>query len=191
MHLAAVRTKTNAVVIGRWKTLCSSSRTLSTSTSLKSPRIAARPSCTRTAASRPLLAPSSSSSSSSSSTTPASFVIRPSSVTHQQPQQLSQFHSISRTTSNTTTTTRHRPRLAQTSVPPPFLVLGSRYCSAHARAKRRENMTDRDILPDNFKPTHYDLEIRDLDFTSWSYKGTVRYASPFNLAKSRVWRNSI
>ena len=37
-------------------------------------------------------------------------------------------------------------------------------------------MTDRDILPDNFKPTHYDLEIRDLDFASWSYKGTVRYA---------------
>ncbi|KAK3400603.1 peptidase family M1-domain-containing protein [Sordaria brevicollis] len=173
MYLAAVRTKTNAVAIGKSRALLTS-RTLSTSTSLKSPRIAARPSCTRTAASRPLLAPS------SSSTPASSFVIRPSSVTHhqRQPQQLSRFHSISRTTtSNNTTTTRHRPRLvAQTSAVPlsPFLVLGSRYCSAHARAKRRENMTDRDILPDNFKPTHYDLEIRDLDFSSWSYKGTVR-----------------
>ncbi|KAJ4288837.1 hypothetical protein N0V88_007166 [Collariella sp. IMI 366227] len=36
-------------------------------------------------------------------------------------------------------------------------------------------MTDRDILPDNFKPVHYDLTIRDLDFPNWSYKGTVRY----------------
>ncbi|KAL2258866.1 hypothetical protein VTK26DRAFT_7650 [Humicola hyalothermophila] len=35
-------------------------------------------------------------------------------------------------------------------------------------------MTDRDILPDNFKPVHYDLVIRDLDFKNWSYKGTVR-----------------
>jgi hypothetical protein len=35
-------------------------------------------------------------------------------------------------------------------------------------------MTDRDILPDNFKPVHYDLAIRDLDFKNWSYKGTVR-----------------
>lgn len=178
MHLAAVRTKTNAVAIGRWKTL--STRTLSTTT--KSPRThiqaIARPSCTRTAASRPLLA-----SSSSSSSTAPSFVIRPSSVT----QQVSRFHSISSSsssvpssssprTSTRSTTTRHRPKLQTSAVPPPFLVLGSRYCSAHARAKRRENMTDRDILPDNFKPTHYDLEIRDLDFASWSYKGTVRYA---------------
>ncbi|KAK1760223.1 mitochondrial aminopeptidase 2 [Echria macrotheca] len=35
-------------------------------------------------------------------------------------------------------------------------------------------MADRDILPDNFKPVHYDLVIRDLDFPTWSYKGTVR-----------------
>lgn len=37
-------------------------------------------------------------------------------------------------------------------------------------------MTDRDILPDNFKPGHYDLVIKDLDFEKWSYTGTVRYA---------------
>ncbi|KAL1837987.1 hypothetical protein VTJ49DRAFT_3155 [Mycothermus thermophilus] len=35
-------------------------------------------------------------------------------------------------------------------------------------------MTDRDILPDTFKPVHYDLVIKDLDFKNWSYKGTVR-----------------
>ncbi|KAH8885332.1 hypothetical protein GQ53DRAFT_365934 [Thozetella sp. PMI_491] len=34
-------------------------------------------------------------------------------------------------------------------------------------------MADRDILPDNFKPVHYDLVLTDLDFDSWSYKGTV------------------
>lgn len=34
-------------------------------------------------------------------------------------------------------------------------------------------MADRDILPDNFKPRHYDLVIKDLDFGNWSYKGTV------------------
>ena len=38
-------------------------------------------------------------------------------------------------------------------------------------------MTDRDILPDNFKPVHYDLVIKDLDFENWSYQGTVRYAT--------------
>jgi hypothetical protein len=34
-------------------------------------------------------------------------------------------------------------------------------------------MTDRDILPDYFKPSHYDLAIGDLEFGSWSYEGTV------------------
>jgi hypothetical protein len=35
-------------------------------------------------------------------------------------------------------------------------------------------MTDRDILPDTFKPAHYDLVIKDLDLKNWFYKGTVR-----------------
>ncbi|KAK0724376.1 peptidase family M1-domain-containing protein [Lasiosphaeris hirsuta] len=35
-------------------------------------------------------------------------------------------------------------------------------------------MVDRDTLPSDFKPAHYDLAIRDLDFPSWAYKGTVR-----------------
>ncbi|KAK3321826.1 peptidase family M1-domain-containing protein [Apodospora peruviana] len=34
-------------------------------------------------------------------------------------------------------------------------------------------MADRDILPDDFKPTHYDLTLSDLDFEKWTYKGTV------------------
>lgn len=35
-------------------------------------------------------------------------------------------------------------------------------------------MADRDILPDSFKPRHYDLLIKDLDFNNWTYNGTVR-----------------
>jgi len=35
-------------------------------------------------------------------------------------------------------------------------------------------MADRDILPDSFKPVHYDLVIKNLDFKNWSYTGTVR-----------------
>ncbi|KAK0648335.1 peptidase family M1-domain-containing protein [Cercophora newfieldiana] len=35
-------------------------------------------------------------------------------------------------------------------------------------------MADRDILPDHFKPVHYDLVIKDLDFKTWTYNGTVR-----------------
>lgn len=50
-----------------------------------------------------------------------------------------------------------------------------RSCSAHARASRPEKMTDRDVLPDNVKPSHYVLSLRDLDFKAWTYKGTVTY----------------
>ncbi|KAK0609929.1 peptidase family M1-domain-containing protein [Bombardia bombarda] len=35
-------------------------------------------------------------------------------------------------------------------------------------------MADRDILPDSFKPAHYELVIKDLDFEKWAYKGTVK-----------------
>ncbi len=34
-------------------------------------------------------------------------------------------------------------------------------------------MAERDILPDHFKPVHYDLVLTDLDFDQWSYKGAV------------------
>lgn len=34
-------------------------------------------------------------------------------------------------------------------------------------------MSDREILPDNVKPVHYSLSLKDLDFKNWSYHGTV------------------
>jgi len=34
-------------------------------------------------------------------------------------------------------------------------------------------MADRDILPDNLKPSHYDVSLRDMDFGAWTYKGTT------------------
>jgi hypothetical protein len=39
-------------------------------------------------------------------------------------------------------------------------------------------MTDREVLPDNVKPTHYNLSLRDLEFETWTYKGTVTYELP-------------
>jgi hypothetical protein len=59
-----------------------------------------------------------------------------------------------------------------------------RHCSHHSLQARSisvatGNMADRDILPDSFKPVHYDLIIKDLDFKTWTYNGTVRlYLSP-------------
>ncbi|KAL7931725.1 peptidase family M1 domain-containing protein [Trichoderma chlorosporum] len=38
-------------------------------------------------------------------------------------------------------------------------------------------MTDRDVLPDNIKVSHYALSLRDLDFKNWTYKGTVTIQS--------------
>ncbi|KAG5917750.1 hypothetical protein E4U53_004167, partial [Claviceps sorghi] len=34
-------------------------------------------------------------------------------------------------------------------------------------------MADREILPDNVRPTHYNVSLRDLDFKNWTYQGTV------------------
>lgn len=34
-------------------------------------------------------------------------------------------------------------------------------------------MADRDILPDNVKPVHYSLSIRDMDFKTWTYQGSL------------------
>ncbi|KAM4060688.1 peptidase family M1 domain-containing protein [Hirsutella rhossiliensis] len=34
-------------------------------------------------------------------------------------------------------------------------------------------MADRDILPDLVKPAHYHVSLKDLEFTEWTYKGTV------------------
>lgn len=37
------------------------------------------------------------------------------------------------------------------------------------------NMADRNVLPDYFKPAHYDLVLTDLDFKNWAYNGSVTY----------------
>ncbi|KAL2891232.1 Aminopeptidase 2, mitochondrial [Ceratocystis lukuohia] len=34
-------------------------------------------------------------------------------------------------------------------------------------------MADRDILPEAFKPSHYNLSLYDLEFKNWTYNGTV------------------
>ncbi|KHN94795.1 Peptidase M1, alanine aminopeptidase/leukotriene A4 hydrolase [Metarhizium album ARSEF 1941] len=34
-------------------------------------------------------------------------------------------------------------------------------------------MADREILPDNLKPVHYNVSLRDLEFKNWTYQGTV------------------
>ncbi|KAF7561600.1 hypothetical protein G7046_g2545 [Stylonectria norvegica] len=49
-----------------------------------------------------------------------------------------------------------------------------RNCSGHARlARNAAKMDDRDVLPDNVKPSHYNLSLRDLEFKTWTFKGTV------------------
>lgn len=39
-------------------------------------------------------------------------------------------------------------------------------------------MPDKITLPRNYKPSHYKLSLRDLDFQAWTYKGTVRHVAP-------------
>lgn len=36
-------------------------------------------------------------------------------------------------------------------------------------------MADRITLARNYKPSHYSLSLRDLDFRAWTFKGTVKY----------------
>lgn len=65
-----------------------------------------------------------------------------------------------------------RPSPAATA----FSLASPRHCSYQARrakAARAADMSDRDILPDHFKPVHYDLVLKDLDFSTWTYTGTV------------------
>ncbi|KAG6024767.1 hypothetical protein E4U41_001688 [Claviceps citrina] len=38
-------------------------------------------------------------------------------------------------------------------------------------------MADRHVLPDNVRPAHYNVSLRDLDFTNWTYRGTVTIES--------------
>lgn len=35
------------------------------------------------------------------------------------------------------------------------------------------SQSDREVLPKNIKPTHYDIKLRDLNFEKWTFRGTV------------------
>ncbi|KAM0255025.1 hypothetical protein ACHAQJ_006173 [Trichoderma viride] len=52
-------------------------------------------------------------------------------------------------------------------------------------------MTDRDVLPDNIKPSHYVLSLRDLDFKDWTYKGTVTIQSEIVKPTKEVVLNAL
>ncbi|KAI8683556.1 Aminopeptidase [Fusarium keratoplasticum] len=67
----------------------------------------------------------------------------------------------------------------------------NRFCSGHARLNRNVKMTDRDVLPDNVKPKHYNLSLRDLEFTNWTYKGTVTIDSEITKPTKEVIVNTL
>ncbi|CZS77032.1 unnamed protein product [Fusarium graminearum] len=69
--------------------------------------------------------------------------------------------------------------------------ISDRACSAHARLARNETMTDRDVLPDNVKPKHYQLSLRDLEFTNWTYKGTVTIDSEITKPTKEIIVNTL
>ncbi|KAF1731508.1 Alanine/arginine aminopeptidase [Beauveria bassiana] len=45
-------------------------------------------------------------------------------------------------------------------------------------------MADRNTLIRNYKPSHYKLSLRDLDFQAWTYQGTVRQVWPCRLYRT-------
>jgi aminopeptidase N len=51
-------------------------------------------------------------------------------------------------------------------------------------------MTDRDILPDNLRPSHYSLSLRDLNFKDWSYQGTVTIDAKVTKSTREIVLNS-
>lgn len=59
---------------------------------------------------------------------------------------------------------------------------GESNLSKHIAPTDDADMGDRNVLPDDFKPGHYDLVLTDLDFKNWAYNGSVTYAfSPYCL----------
>ncbi|KAL7906930.1 peptidase family M1 domain-containing protein [Trichoderma velutinum] len=70
-------------------------------------------------------------------------------------------------------------------------LIPHRSCSAHARANNPNKMADRDVLPDNIKPSHYALSLRDLDFKNWTYKGTVTIQSEIVKPTKEVVLNTL
>ncbi|CAK7562827.1 MAG: hypothetical protein SEPTF4163_000683 [Sporothrix epigloea] len=51
--------------------------------------------------------------------------------------------------------------------------------------------SQRNILPRNFKPSHYDLTITDLDFSSWSFKGKVVIDGALTEPTSKIELNAL
>ncbi|KAF4119489.1 Aminopeptidase N [Geosmithia morbida] len=52
-------------------------------------------------------------------------------------------------------------------------------------------MTDREVLPDNVKPTHYVVSLRDLEFDTWTYKGTVTIDAQINKPTRDIVLNTL
>lgn len=48
-------------------------------------------------------------------------------------------------------------------------------------------MGDRNILPDHFKASHYDLVLTDLDLKNWAYNGVVTYEDYSSILSRRLW----
>ncbi|CAM1510513.1 Fc.00g008480.m01.CDS01 [Cosmosporella sp. VM-42] len=68
-----------------------------------------------------------------------------------------------------------------------------RFCSGLTRLARNatKKMDDRDVLPDNVKPSHYTLSLRDLDFKTWTYKGTVTIDSEIVKSTKEIILNTL
>ncbi|PMB71604.1 Aminopeptidase 2, mitochondrial [Beauveria bassiana] len=52
-------------------------------------------------------------------------------------------------------------------------------------------MSDREILPDNVKPHHYGLSIKDIEFKNWTYKGTVTIDSELVKPTTQIVVNTL
>ncbi|KAG8413539.1 hypothetical protein J3459_015283 [Metarhizium acridum] len=52
-------------------------------------------------------------------------------------------------------------------------------------------MADREILPDNLKPVHYSVSLRDLEFKNWTYQGTVTIDSEIVKPTKKIVLNTL
>ncbi|KAG5924715.1 hypothetical protein E4U42_004567 [Claviceps africana] len=52
-------------------------------------------------------------------------------------------------------------------------------------------MADREILPDNVRPAHYHLSLRDLEFKNWTYQGTVTVDSEIVKPTNHIILNTL
>ncbi|KAG6266511.1 hypothetical protein E4U47_005743 [Claviceps purpurea] len=84
-----------------------------------------------------------------------------------------------------------RPRLSPCASASSVPFTSSRFCSAHARARNPHKMADREILPDNVKPIHYNVSLRDLEFKTWTYQGTVTIESEIVKPTNQIVINTL